>query len=115
MIKYVIIFIYIAINILLLVLNWSLFTQSNNLDFGFGVYYASPYILLQILGFLALVIFAIYDGFKDLKREIHISDLEKKIFQLQKDAEIKGMKQQIEDAEQQKNHKTIADEKSIEQ
>ncbi|NBC58391.1 MAG: hypothetical protein GVY05_08940 [Bacteroidetes bacterium] len=73
------------------------------MDFGFGIYYASPYILLQILGFLALIIFAIYDGFKDLKQEIHISDLENKIYKLQKDAEIKGMKQQIQVEKQVEN------------
>lgn len=93
MVKYLIIFIYLAINILLLVLNWSLFTKSNQLDFGFGVYYASPYILLQILGFLALIIFAVYDGFKDLKKEIHIANLEKKILGMTKDQEIKNIKE----------------------
>lgn len=95
MLRYLIIFVYIAVNILLLVLNWDLFTGSNNLNFGFGVYYASPYVLLQVLGLIALVAFAGYDGIKDLTREVYVSKLEKKILELKKDSEINSIKDKV--------------------
>ena len=99
MIKYIILFIYIAINSFLLILNWSLFLQSSELNFGFGVYYVSPYILLQAVGLIALLAFAIYDGFKDLRSELDKASYDKKIVQLEKDAEITGIKNQMEKAE----------------
>lgn len=99
MTKYIILFIYVAINSFLLILNWSLFSQSSELNFGFGVYYVSPFILIQILGLLPLVAFAIYDGYKDLKSEIDKASYDKKIVQLEKDAEITGIKNQMEKAE----------------
>lgn len=99
MTKYIILFIYVAINSFLLILNWSLFTQSNELNFGFGVYYASPFILLQVLGLLSIVAFAAYDGYKDLKSEIDKATYDKKIVQLEKDAEITGIKNQMKKAE----------------
>lgn len=99
MTKYIILFIYVAINSFLLILNWSLFTQSNELNFGFGVYYASPFILLQVLGLLGIVAFAVYDGYKDLKSEIDKATYDKKIVQLEKDAEITGIKNQMKKAE----------------
>lgn len=92
MLRYLIIFVYIAVNILLLVLNWNLFTTSDSLDLGFGVYDALPYVLLQISGLVALVVFAAYDGIKDLRREVFITHLEKKILELKKDSEIKSIK-----------------------
>lgn len=90
--KYILIFIYVAISILLLVLNWNLFTTRVVVDLGFGKFDALPFLILQIFGIVVLGVFALVDGFKDLKREIKISELEKKIITLQKDAEISTLK-----------------------
>lgn len=86
--KYIIIYIYVAINVFLLILNWNLFSSSINLDLGFGVYNMPPLIMLQIIGLVALIIFAVLDGVKDLKREVVISELQKTILGLEKDAVI---------------------------
>ncbi len=98
--KYIIIFVYTAINIFLLILNWNLFTSAVNMDFGFDVIGIAPLIFLQILGLFALVVFALLDGIKDLKREVVITDLQKKILKLEKDSEISSLKKIIQSKEQ---------------
>ena len=90
--KYVLIFIYVAISILLFVLNWDLFTTVTVVDLGFGKFDALPFLILQIFGGIILGIFALVDGVKDLKREVKISELEKTILTLQKDSEIANLK-----------------------
>jgi Mg2+/citrate symporter len=90
--RYVLIFIYVAVSILLFVLNWDLFTTSVNVDMGFGTLIAWPFFILQIFGLIILAVFAIFDGMKDLKRELKISELQNKIVQMQKDAEIADLK-----------------------
>lgn len=93
--KYIIIYIYVAINIFLLILNWNLFSTSINIDLGFGVFYLPPLILIQIVGLVALIVFAILDGVKDLKREVLVTDLQKQILGLEKDSIINGLKDKI--------------------
>lgn len=93
--KYIIIYIYVAINIFLLILNWNLFSSSINIDLGFGVFNIPPLVLIQIIGLVALVIFALLDGVKDLKREVLVSDLQKQILSLEKDSIINVLKDKI--------------------
>ncbi|CAH8282755.1 hypothetical protein EV196_101609 [Mariniflexile fucanivorans] len=92
--KYIIIYIYLAINVFLLILNWNLFSSSINMDLGFGVYSMPPLIMLQVIGLVALIIFAVLDGVKDLKREVVISELQKTILGLEKDAVINKLQNQ---------------------
>ncbi len=90
--KYILIFIYVSISILLLVLNWDLFTTMVLVDLGFGQFDALPFLILQIFGGVVLGVFVVVDGFKDLKREVKISEMEKTIITLKKDAEIAILK-----------------------
>lgn len=90
--RYLLIFIYVAVSILLFAINWDLFTTSVNVDLGFGSFKALPFFILQIFGLILLSLFAFFDGMKDLKRELKISELQNKIIQIQKDAEISELK-----------------------
>lgn len=94
MIRYILIFAYIAISILLFVLNWDLFTTALDFDLGFGTYRVFPFFVLQIIGLVLMGIFALVDGMKDLKREVLITDLQKKLLELQKDTEIAKLKEE---------------------
>lgn len=94
MTRYILIFAYIAINILLFVLNWDLFTIILDFDLGFGTFKVLPFFVLQVIGLLVLGIFAVIDGMKDLKREVLITDLQKKLMELQKDTEIAKLKEE---------------------
>ncbi len=91
--RYILIFVYIVVSILLFVLNWDLFTTVVNVDLGFGSYNLLPFFLLQIFGALILGIFALVDGMKDLKREVKISELQNRAIQLEKDIEIISLKE----------------------
>ncbi len=91
--KYILIFVYFVVSILLFVLNWDLFTTVVNVDLGFGSYNLWPFFLLQIFGALLLGIFALVDGMKDLKREVKISELQNRVMQLEKDIEINYLKE----------------------
>ncbi len=101
--RYLLIFIYVVVNIFVFVLNWDLFTTQLDLDLGFGLFTLLPFLVLQLFGLLVLVIFAIVDGMKDLKRELKISELQNKVVQLEKDVEITFLKrnqlQKIEEPE----------------
>ncbi|WP_372745332.1 hypothetical protein [Lutibacter sp.] len=90
--KYLLIFIYVVINIFIFILNWDLFTAQLDVDLGFGMYSLPPFFLLQIFGLFIILLFAIVDGLKDLKRELKISELQNKIIGLEKDAEIAILK-----------------------
>lgn len=90
--KYVLIFIYLAVNVLLFVLNWDLFTAVLDFDLGFGTFKALPLLILQIFGGVVLAIFVLMDGIKDLKQTVKISGLQKTILTLEKDAEIASLK-----------------------
>ena len=108
--KYIIVFVYTAINIFLLILNWNLFTSAVNMDFGFDVIRIAPLIFLQFLGLFALIVFAVIDGFKDLKREVVITDLQKKMLKIEKDSEISSLKKIIQSNEQlPKKEKVVAE------
>lgn len=102
MTRYLLIFCYLAISILLFVLNWGIFTTVLNFDFGFGTFAVMPFLILQVFGLLVLAIFALVDHYKDLKRELKISELSNTITQLKKDAEITDLKSTV-----QKNGNTI--------
>lgn len=95
--RYIILFIYVAVSILLFVLNWDLFTTSVSFDMGFGTFHAWPFLILQLFGLILLAGFSVFDGIKDLKREIKISELQNRITQMQKDAEIANLKKSKED------------------
>jgi uncharacterized membrane protein YciS (DUF1049 family) len=90
--KYIILFLYVAISIFLFVLNWNLFTTTLDFDLGFGTYKLLPLVVLQIIGGLVLGIFALVDYMKDLKREVKITELNKRVMQLEKDIEIASLK-----------------------
>lgn len=92
MMKYILIFIYLAVSILLLTLNWDLFTTAVVVDMAFGEFNAFPFLILQIFGVIVIGLFALIDGFQDLKWKVKISGLEKTILTLQKDAEIAELK-----------------------
>lgn len=96
--KYIIVYIYLAINVFLLILNWNLFSSSINIDLGFGVYNMPPLILLQVIGLVALIAFAILDGMKDLKREVKISELQNTILGLEKDTVINALQNKLKSA-----------------
>lgn len=89
---YVIIFLYLAVSILLFNFNWELFTTYLDVDFGFGTFSTLPFVILQVIGALILAGYMVWDRITDLKREILISGLNKKILELQKDAEISRLK-----------------------
>ena len=91
--KYILLFMYLAVSILLFVLNMSLFTTTLDFDLGFGTYKLLPFFVLQIFGGLVLGIFALVDYMKDLKRELKIVELNKKVMLLEKDIEIASLKQ----------------------
>jgi hypothetical protein len=90
--KYLLIFIYVAVSILLFVLNWDVFSAPLIVDLGFGEFKTLPFLVLQIFGGVVLGIFALIDGIKDLKSEVKIGELKQKILLMQKDAEIANLK-----------------------
>ncbi len=92
--KYVLIFIYVAISILLFVLNWDLFTTVVSLDLVVGKFNTLPFLFIQIFGGVVLVIFAFVDGIKDLNREAKIREMHNTIITMQKDAEIAALKRE---------------------
>ena len=96
--KYIIVYIYLAINVFLLILNWNLFSSTINIDLGFGVFNMPPLILLQVIGLVALIAFAILDGIKDLKREVKISELQNTILGLEKDTVINALESKLKSA-----------------
>jgi len=104
--KYILIFIYLAISVLLFVLNWDLFTTFLKVDFGFGEFNSLPFLILQIFGIIILGIFAVVDGVKDLKKELKIGELEKTILTMQKDNEIASLKSEV-NANKQENIKIV--------
>jgi Zn-finger domain-containing protein len=91
--KYILLFLYVAVSIFLFTLNWDLFTTTLDFDLGFGTYKLLPLFVLQIFGGLVLGIFALVDYMKDLKREVKITELNKRVMQLEKDSEIATLKQ----------------------
>lgn len=93
--KYIIIYIYIAINAFLLILNFNLFSTSINIDLGFGIFKMPPLILVQVIGLIALIVFALLDGVKDLKREVVITELQKTILSLEKDNVINDLQNKL--------------------
>ena len=94
--KIITIFIYVAVSILLFFFNWSLFTASLEFDLGFGIFRTLPFFILQIFGGLVLAVYMIWDRMKDLKREVLISGLQKKILELEKNSEIENLKKNKE-------------------
>lgn len=94
--KYTTLFIYIAVNVLLFVLNWSLFTTVLEFDLGFATFATLPFLVLQIFGGLLLGGYMIWDRMKDLKREVIITNLQKKIVELQKNSEIEVLKKEVQ-------------------
>lgn len=90
--RYLFIFIYLAVSILLLALNWELFTTILVFDMGFGEFNTMPFFILLVFGGLVLGIFAAVDGVKDLKHKVRITELEKKLITVEKDAEIAILK-----------------------
>lgn len=90
--KYILIFIYVAISILLFVLNWDLFTTVVSFDLILGKFNTLPFLLLQIFGGVILGLFAFFDGIKDLKRDVKISEMQNTIITMKKDAEIAALK-----------------------
>lgn len=92
MMKYILIFIYVAISILLFVLNWDLFTTIVSFDMVVGTFNTLPFLALQIFGGIILGLFAFFDGVKDLKREVKINEMQNTIITMKKDAEIEALK-----------------------
>ncbi|PQJ77259.1 hypothetical protein [Polaribacter glomeratus] len=90
--KYIIIFIYLAVNVLLFIFNIDLFTTFLDFDLGFGIISTLPLVILQVFGFIILGVYMIWDKMKDLKREVLITKLQKQIIELQKNAEIQQLK-----------------------
>lgn len=95
--KYSVIFIYIAVNILLFFFNWDLFTTTLEFDLGFGTFSTLPFFILQIFGGLVIGCYMIWDRMKDLKREVIITNLQKKVIELQKNSEIQQLKKDVQD------------------
>ena len=92
--KYILIFIYVAVSVLLFVLNWDLFTTYISFDLVFGKFDVLPFLFLQIFGVVILGLFAFVDGIRDLKREAKISELQNTIVAMRKDAEIAALKRE---------------------
>ena len=90
--KYIIIFIYLTVSVLLFFFNWDLFTAYLDFDLGFGNFSTLPLVILQIFGGLILGVYMIWDRMKDLKREVVITGLQKQIIELQKNSEIQQLK-----------------------
>jgi|GEM_PF-3718529 len=95
--KYLFLFIYIAVNVLLFFFNWNLFTTMLEFDLGFGNFSTLPILLVQIFGGLVLGAYMIWDRMKDLKRELIITGLQKQVIELQKNAEILQLKSDSKD------------------
>ena len=95
MLRYTLLFIYVAVNILLFLLNWDLFTTTWEFNFGFGVFNTLPFLILQIFGAIIIGILILLNGMRNLLKEISIAELRKRNSKLKKDAEIAKLKQQI--------------------
>jgi Zn-finger domain-containing protein len=52
--------------------------------------------VLQIFGGIVLAVYMIWDRMKDLKREVVISGLQKKVLELEKNSEIEILKKNAE-------------------
>lgn len=96
--KYVILFIYIAINVLLFFFNWKLFTTVLEIDLGMGKYNVLPLLIIQIIGLLLMGVYMVWDRMKDLKREVLITNLKKRIVELQKNNEIQHLKEEVKES-----------------
>lgn len=95
--KYIVIFIYLTVNVLLFFFNWNLFTAYLDFDLGFGNFSTLPLVILQIFGGLILGVYMIWDRMKDLKREVFITRLQKQIIELQKNSEIQQLKNDVQE------------------
>ena len=95
--KYLIIFIYLATNVFLFFINWTLFTTSLDIDLGFGSFKTLPLVALQAFGLFMLVIYMIWNSMKELKNEVLVASLQKQVIELQKNAEIKQLKNDAKD------------------
>ena len=95
--KYIVIFIYLTVSVLLFFFNWDLFTAYLDFDLGFGSFSTLPLVILQVFGALVLGIYMIWDKMKDLKREVLLTGLQKQIVELQKNSEILQLKNDVLD------------------
>lgn len=91
-----IVFLYVAVNIFLLVLNFSLFTATLNIDLGFGIFTLMPLLFLQVMGLLFLLLFNLVYKSLDNKKNYEILLLEKTVSNLEKDVELVSLKSKIE-------------------
>lgn len=90
--KYLIIFIYLAVNVFLFFINWNLFTTNLDFDLGFGSFATLPLVVLQVYGLFILVIYIIWNAMKELKNEVLVASLQRQVMELQKNAEIEQLK-----------------------
>ena len=93
--KYIIIFIYLTVNVLLFFFNWDVFTAYLDFDMGFGSFSTLPLVILQVFGGLIIGVYMVWDRMKDLKREVLITGLQKQIVELQKNTEIQQLKSDV--------------------
>lgn len=85
MYRYIILFLFLIINIVLLVLNQNVFTKYFELDLGFGSYNVLIMIILPVIGFTSLIVLLLVEYIKDLKISINESKLNNKILSLEKE------------------------------
>lgn len=90
--KYIIIFIYLAVNVFLFFINWNLFTTNLDFDLGFGNISTLPLVVLQVFGLLILLLYMTWNSMKELKSEVLVASLQNQIMELQKNAEIQQLK-----------------------
>lgn len=92
----VLLFLYIIVTVFLYVLNFELFNSQVNMDFGFGVYNTMPILFIVMIGLLFLILFVLIGNYTEKRSKSAVSKLESRIALLEKDLEIKDLKQQIE-------------------
>lgn len=93
--RYLLLFLFLIINVFLYVLNFELFNSIVNMDFGFDVFATMPILIMLFIGLLFILLFILIGNNDDKKYKMIMTQLESKISLLEKDLEIKDLKQQV--------------------
>ncbi len=95
MVRLILILFYIISNALLLFFNWELFTTTTNVDFVFTRLYIMPFVVVQLIGLLILLIFWAVEHVKDTKQELETLKLRKSLIEVQNEKEIALLKEKL--------------------
>lgn len=90
--RYILLFLYIIINIFFFTMNYEMFTILDYINYGAGTLYISPILFVDFIGLLFVVIFFLADSVKEEKKNKIILQKNTKIDQLEKELEITMLK-----------------------